>query len=199
MGERERRRERWTRRGYRAPRAEEGLSRERERERERELEACQTAGIMAVCVLVILCANIIIELLPAFIVEYIIPPEGPPCIVTSCAGLMSHCARRKIPPTPDNPSRGYQLVSVEADVECKRGSAVLPINTLHSSQLRVAVSRAAPTIFTSTRCETPESVDENGDENGLRGENSQSSTVLVAVLVHRNGERYRCGEMPPSQ
>jgi hypothetical protein len=30
-------------------------------------------------------------------------------------------------------------------------------------------------------------VDDDGDDYGLRGESSQSSTVIVAVVVHRNG------------
>jgi hypothetical protein len=36
------------------------------------------------------------------------------------------------------------------------------------------------------------SVDENGDENGLRGEISQSSTVLVAVIVNRSISLSTC-------
>ena len=34
----------------------------------------------------------------------------------------------------------------------------------------------------------PPSVDDDGDDYGLRGETLQSSTVVVAVVVHRNGQ-----------
>ena len=54
-------------------------------------------------------------------------------------------------------------------------------------------------IKSGTKCkngnennEDGESVGENGDENGLRVETIQSSTAIVAVLVHRKG--WKTGE-----
>jgi hypothetical protein len=51
-----------------------------------------------------------------------------------------------------------------------QGSAVHPSNALFVNSLRNTAARSMPVVFAFAGCERCKSVDESGDESGLRGE-----------------------------